>query len=194
MKALSFRKKSGRPKETQTCNRMWRKEHVTGRNGALEILVKGFLRNLGISLRGREAKRAEAVFGVCVCVCGYMPSRFSCVQLLATPWTESESCSVMSDSLWPHGLCSPWNSPGQNTRVGNLSLPQGIFPTQELNPGLLHCRWIPYPMDYRPPVSSVHGILQEILGWIAMPSSRLSSQPRDQTHISYVSCIGRWVL
>ena len=33
---------------------------------------------------------------------------------------ESESCSVMSNSLWPHGLHSPWNSPGQNTRVGSV--------------------------------------------------------------------------
>ena len=50
--------------------------------------------------------------------------------------------SVMSDSLWPHELYNPWNSPGQNTRVDSLSLLQGIFPTQELNPGLLHCKWI----------------------------------------------------
>ena len=42
----------------------------------------------------------------------------------------SESRSVVSDSLWPHGLHSPWNSPGQNTRTGSLSLLQGIFPTQ----------------------------------------------------------------
>ena len=35
--------------------------------------------------------------------------------------------------------CSPWNSPGQNTGVGSLSLLQGIFPTQESNWGLLHC-------------------------------------------------------
>jgi len=34
---------------------------------------------------------------------------------------------------------------------------------------------------------------QEILEWVAMPFSRGSSPPRDQTHISYVSCIGRWV-
>ena len=47
---------------------------------------------------------------------------------------------VESDSLWPHGLYSPWNSPGQNTGVGSLSLLQGIFPTQELNLGLLHYR------------------------------------------------------
>ena len=44
----------------------------------------------------------------------------------------SESHSVMSDSLWPHGLYSPWNSPGQNTGVGSLSLPQGNLP----NPGI----------------------------------------------------------
>ena len=36
----------------------------------------------------------------------------------------------MSDSLQPHGLYSPWNSPGQNTGVGSLSLLQGIFPAQ----------------------------------------------------------------
>ena len=34
----------------------------------------------------------------------------------------TESCSVVSDSLWPHELYSPWNSPGQNTGVGILSL------------------------------------------------------------------------
>ena len=50
---------------------------------------------------------------------------------------ESKSHSVMSDSLRPHGLYSPWNSPGQNTGVGSLSLLQGIFPTQGSNPGLL---------------------------------------------------------
>ena len=47
-------------------------------------------------------------------------------------------------------------------------------------------------MDCSPVGSSVHGILQErILEWVAMPSSRGSPQPRDQTHISYVSCVGR---
>ena len=43
---------------------------------------------------------------------------------------ESESWSVKSDSLRPYGLYSPWNSPGQSTGVGSLSLLQGIFPTQ----------------------------------------------------------------
>ena len=61
----------------------------------------------------------------------------------------SESCSVMSNSLRPHGLYSPWNSPGQNTGVGSLSLFQGIFPTQGSNPGLLHCRWILYQLSHK---------------------------------------------
>ena len=48
----------------------------------------------------------------------------------------------MSDSLWPHGLYTAWNSPG-------LSLLQGIFPTQGLNPGLQHCRRILYQLSYQ---------------------------------------------
>ena len=63
-------------------------------------------------------------------------------------WIEVK-VKVMSDSLWPHGLYSPWNSPGQNTGVGSLSLLQGIFPTQGSNPSLLHCRWILYQRSYQ---------------------------------------------
>ena len=63
--------------------------------------------------------------------------------------SESESHSVMSDSLQPHGLYSPRNSPGQNTGVGSLSLLQGIFPTQGSNPGLLHCRQILYQLSHK---------------------------------------------
>ena len=55
---------------------------------------------------------------------------------------ESESRSIVSDSLQPHGLYSPWNAPGQNTGVGSLSLLQGVFPTQGSNTGLPHCRWV----------------------------------------------------
>ena len=51
---------------------------------------------------------------------------------------ESESRSVVSNSLRSHGPCSPWNSLGQNTEVGSLSLLQGIFPTPGLNPGIPH--------------------------------------------------------
>ena len=66
----------------------------------------------------------------------------------------SESRSVMADSLRPHGLQPArflflWNSPGQNTGVGSLSLLQGIFSTQELNRGLLHCRPILLQLRYQ---------------------------------------------
>ena len=71
---------------------------------------------------------------------------------------ESESLSVVSDSLR-----SPWDSPGQNTGVGGLSLPQEIFPTQESNPGLLHCRRILYQLS--------HQGSPRILEWVADPFS-----------------------
>ena len=101
-----------------------------------------------------------------------------------------------------------WNSPGQNTGVGSLSLLQGMFPTQGLKPcllSLLHCQvgslslsttWetpesskvkvtqscptLCDPMNY-----TFHGILQaRILECIAIHFSRKSSQPRDQTQVS----------
>ena len=51
------------------------------------------------------------------------------------------------------------------------------------------------PMDCRLLGSSAHEILQaRILEWVAMPSSKGSSQPRDRTHVSYISCICGWVL
>ena len=60
----------------------------------------------------------------------------------------SESHSAVSNSLRPHGLYSPWNSPSQNTGVSSLSLLQRIFPTQKLNQGLLHCWQILYQLSY----------------------------------------------
>ena len=77
-------------------------------------------------------------------------------------YSESESCSVVSDSLQPPGLYSPWNSPGQNTGVGSLSLLQGIFPTQGSNPVLPHCRQILYQLSHR--VKAGHLCSSEVLG------------------------------
>ena len=62
---------------------------------------------------------------------------------------SNESHLVVSNSMGPHGLYSPWNSPGQNTGVGSLSLLQGIFPTQRSNSGLPHCKWILYQLSHR---------------------------------------------
>ena len=79
----------------------------------------------------------------------------------------------MSDSLWPHGLYSPWSSPGQNTRVSSLFLLQGIFPTQGLNPGLPLCRRILYQLS--------HQGSPRIQEWVAYPFSSRSSWPRNRT-------------
>ena len=92
-------------------------------------------------------------------------------------WCESHS--VMSDSLWPYGWHRPWNSPGQNTGVGNLSLLQEIFPTQGSNRGLLHCRQILYQLS--------HKKSRRILKWIAYPFSSGSSLPRNRTGVSYIA-------
>ena len=61
--------------------------------------------------------------------------------------------SVISDPLLTHGLLPtsflcPWNSLGKNTGVGSRSLLQGIFLTQGLNLGLLHCRQILYHLSH----------------------------------------------
>ena len=61
----------------------------------------------------------------------------------------SESLPVVSDSLRPHGLYSPWHSPGQNPGVVSRPLLQGIFPTQGLNLGLPHCGQILYQLSHK---------------------------------------------
>ena len=65
------------------------------------------------------------------------------VRLFVTPWT------IQSVEFSRPDLYSPWNSPGQNTGGGRLSLLQGIFPTQGSNPGLLHCRQILYHLSHK---------------------------------------------
>ena len=95
--------------------------------------------------------------------------------------SESVSHSVVSNSLQPHGLYSPWNSPGQNTGVGSLSHLQGIFPTQGLNPGLPDCGQILYQLS--------HKESPRILEWVDSLFSRRSSPSRNQPR---VSCITNW--
>ena len=92
--------------------------------------------------------------------------------------SESESHSVVSNSLQPNGLYSPWNSLGQNNGVSSLSLLQGIFPTQVSNPGLPHCRWILYQLS--------HQESPRILEWVAYPFSSGSSRPRNRTGVSSI--------
>ena len=87
----------------------------------------------------------------------------------------SQSCLTLP----PHGLYSPWNSPGQNTGVDSLSLLQGIFPTQESNPGLPYRSKIPYQLSHE-------GRLR-ILEWVAYPFSSRSSRPRNWTRVSCIA-------
>ena len=100
------------------------------------------------------------------------------------PGKESESHSVLSDSLQPHGLYSPWSSPGQNTGVGSLSLLQGIFPTQGLNLGLLHYRRILYQLS--------HKGSPRILEWVAYPFSSRPSRLIQESSPGLLHC--RWIL
>ena len=68
--------------------------------------------------------------------------------------SESVSCSVVPNSLLLHGLqparlLYKWNSLGKNTGLGYHFLLQGIFPTQGLIPGLLHCKQILYCLSHQ---------------------------------------------
>ena len=91
------------------------------------------------------------------------------------PCRPSEVSSVVSNSLQPHGLDSPWHSPGQNTGMGGLSLHHGIFPTLGSNPGFSHHRCILYQLS--------HKGSPRILEWVAYPFSSGSSRPRNWTGV-----------
>ena len=84
-------------------------------------------------------------------------------------FSESESRSVMSNALQPRGLYSPWNSPGQDTGVGSLSVLQGTFPTQESNSGLPPCRRILHQLS--------HKGSPRILEWVTFPFSSSLPNP-----------------
>ena len=94
--------------------------------------------------------------------------------------SESESYSVLSNSLQPQGLCSRWNSPGQNTGVGSLSLLQGIFPTQKSNQGLLHCRWILYQLSYQGSLTYYKEIYFKELAHAVMEAGKSTTHGVDQ--------------
>ena len=80
---------------------------------------------------------------------------FSCVWLFATPWVI------------------------QSVEFSRLSLLQGIFPTQELNPSLLRCRWILYQLNLKGN--------PRVLEWVAHPFCSGSFWPRNQTGVSCIA-------
>ena len=108
------------------------------------------------------------------------------------PWTEEPGMLKFQGNLvslnvkvpqWRLTFCDPmdytWNSPGQNTGVGNLSLLQGIFPTQRLNRGLPHCRWILYRLS--------HKESPRTLEWVAYPFFSGFFQRRNRTQVSHIA-------
>ena len=118
---------------------------------------------------------AQAVnFFLLIELSGAMPS-----SMVATiQWSDvkvAQLCLTLCDPM----NYSPWNSPGQSTGVGILSLFQGIFPTQGSNPGLLHCKWILYQLS--------HKGSPRILEWVAYAFSSRSSRPRNRTGVSCIA-------
>ena len=85
----------------------------------------------------------------------------------------------MSNSLWPYGLYSVWNSPGQNTGVASHSFLLGIFPTQGSNAGVLQWRQILHHLS--------HQGSPRTLQCISYPFSRGSFQPRNRTRVSCIA-------
>ena len=75
---------------------------------------------------------------------------------------------------------TPWTI--QNSAVGSLSLLQGVFPTQGLNPGLPHCRWILYQLSHKG--SPSHKASPRILEWVAYSFFSRASWPRNWTGVS----------
>ena len=103
-------------------------------------------------------------------------------------------------NTWPktQSMIQTWHSVSKYGMTGfhhNLFSLLFLYAVAAAAKSLQLCPTLCDPMDYSPPGSSVHGILQaRLLEWVAMPSSRRSSQPRDWTQGSQVSCIDRWVL
>ena len=98
----------------------------------------------------RGVKRRKVPHHLCASCCR-VPVLFHTEQIVKRYSNKghSQSHSVVSNSLQPHGLDSPWNSPGKHTWVGSHSILPGIFPTQGLNPGLPHCRRIVYQLRHQ---------------------------------------------
>ena len=85
-------------------------------------------------------------------------------------WSEVKWKLLSRVQLFLTPMDCPWNSSGQNTGVGSLSLLQGIFLTRGSNPGLPYCRQNLYQLS--------HKGSPRILEWVAYPFSRGSSYPR----------------
>ena len=93
-------------------------------------------------LRFTSAPFGRQKIYMCVCVCVW-------VKVLRV--LIAQSCPSLCDPMdrSPPGSSVHGDSPGKNTAVGCHFLLQGIFPSQESNPGLLHCRRILYSLSHQ---------------------------------------------
>ena len=140
------------------------------------LLISWLQSPFAVILEPKKIK-SVTVFIVSPYVCDETMANYSMSQ--QSQYWACESCSVVSDSLQPYELYSPWNSPGQNAGVSSHSLLKGIFPTQGSNLGLLHCRHILYPLS--------HQGSSRIQKWVVYPFSSGSYQPRNRTRVSCVT-------
>ena len=90
--------------------------------------------------------------------------------------SDSVSCSVVSDTLRPHGLypsrlLCPWDSSGKNNGVGCHSLLQRIFPTQGSNLGLPYSRQIFYCLKHQKHMLQLSDPMARELGYLYTNSS-----------------------
>ena len=111
---------------------------------------------------------------------------------LGCSWAEAHSQCTL-----PHKNVQGFNGYQEVTNKNLITLYEPTNPNlQSMRAKLLQSYpTLCNPMDCSPSGSSVHGILQaRILRWVAISSSRASSQPKDQTHIPSVSCTGRQVV
>ena len=139
----------------------------------LEITLNIFLQVTVFKLLSHRSKSTPRLSSVAA-MTGSLWANF-----MLCPWEWKWKSLILSDSLLPHGLYSPWNSPGQNTGVGSPSLLQRIFPIHRSNPGLLYCRQILYQLSQQGN--------PRILEWVAYPSSSRSSEPRNLIGVSCIS-------
>ena len=128
-------------------------------------------------------------FSVCWIYFGaLMFCAYTCITITSSWWTDlfvlclvTQSCPTLCEPMGysPLGSSVHGDSPGKNIGVGCHALLQGIFPTQESNPGLSHCRQILYYLS--------HQGSPKILEWVAYPFPRGSSWPRNQTRVPCIA-------
>ena len=108
---------------------------------------------------------------VCVCVCTRVSAH---AQLLSWAWLFVQ----------PTRLLCPWGFPGKNSGVNCHYLFQGIFPTQELNLHLLHCRRILYCRDTRKAAVPEFNSILTLTTWSWYQISQVKAQSPLQTPVA----------